>query len=336
MKKRFISGLNLFLLIIILGFYSFYSSIDTSVAENNLRLQVDIPYALNNVAVDKTEQFDTKIDDGVNYQLLFFKEYGANNSIELVERDKIYSLPLQKTAEGYVHVFGKTERENKEKIIAMVETDKPSEREIYYFDIDEDGFFYRKIYLRHGVKEYKVSLLYNEGGTTYRYVHQYTVKNTVEVNKFLTPVQDVDSEDSRIIATAKEITKDKTTDYDKIKAVYEWVSKNHTYDYDKRDKLKNKTYKGTSGSIYMFLTKKGVCHDYATLSAALLRAINIPTQVVVGDIDIDGEVVKHAWNKAYDSEKKRWIVFDSTFGSTAGLKYFDNDELKDRPQEKVY
>lgn len=334
MRRSFVSALNILLLGIIITLVSL-STLFHSPQEESLKLQVDIPYALNASLPEKKEP-DAEVNEQKDYQLLFFKEVELNGSIELVERDKIYLLPIPDIAEGYIYVFGKNERENKEKIIALVETDKQSEREIYYLDLDEDGFFYKKVYLRHGVKDYNVSVLYNVEGSKYRYVHKYNVKNTVEVNKFLTSYQDIDSEDVRIISKAKEITEGKTTDYDKIKAVYEWVSQNHSYDYDKKDKLKNKSYNGASGSIYMLLNKKGVCYDYATLSAALLRSLNIPMQVVVGDIEINGELIRHAWNKAYDSEKKKWIVFDTTFGTVGGLKYFDNDELKDKPEEKVY
>lgn len=337
MKKSIVSRINFLLLIGIVFLILLGGSVHFAPREENLKLQVDVPFALNNATVlSEKKQSDAELDEGVNYQYLFFKEAELSGSIELVERQKVYSLPLPETAEGYIHVFGKNNRENEEKIIAIVDTDNPSEREIYCLDLDEDGFFYRKIYLRSGVRDYKVSILYNVEGNRYRYVHKYKVKNTVEVNKYLTPVQDVDSEDVRIIEKAKDTTQGLKTDYEKIKAVYQWVSKNHSYDYDKRDKLESKTYKGASGSLYMLQTQKGVCHDYATLSAALLRALNIPTQVVVADIEIGGEIVKHAWNKAYDSDKERWVVFDTTFGAVGGLKYFDSNELKDRPEEKIY
>ncbi len=66
-------------------------------------------------------------------------------------------------------------------------------------------------------------------------------------------------------------------------------------------------------------TKEGVCRDYATLTAALMRAAGIPTRMVSGLVFQDGQFFYHAWVEVFDG--KRWIGMDSTrpaAGLTAG------------------
>ncbi|MFY9233602.1 MAG: transglutaminase-like domain-containing protein [Fimbriimonadaceae bacterium] len=57
-------------------------------------------------------------------------------------------------------------------------------------------------------------------------------------------------------------------------------------------------------------TKEGVCRDYAILTAALMRAANIPTRLTSGLVYMDGMFYYHAWVEVF--EGKEWIGLDST------------------------
>jgi len=59
------------------------------------------------------------------------------------------------------------------------------------------------------------------------------VENAVEVNRFAVPTLHVESNNEKIIALAKELTKDAKTDREKAQKIYNWVVKNIKYDYDK-------------------------------------------------------------------------------------------------------
>lgn len=132
----------------------------------------------------------------------------------------------------------------------------------------------------------------------------------------------VDSENSQIVSTAKSITKGITNDYDKVVAVHDWVAKNICYDYDG---LYGRTDEVEYIASDVLKSKKSVCQGFADLSAALLRAVNIPTRVVDGyalgigstsewtDDIFDNETINHAWNEAYVDG--RWIIFDATWDS---------------------
>lgn len=55
---------------------------------------------------------------------------------------------------------------------------------------------------------------------------------------------------------------------------------------------------------------RGVCRDYAILTATLMRAAGIPARLVTGLVSWDGDFYYHAWVSIYDG--KQWIGIDST------------------------
>jgi transglutaminase-like putative cysteine protease len=59
-------------------------------------------------------------------------------------------------------------------------------------------------------------------------------------------------------------------------------------------------------------TKEGVCRDYATLAATLMRAAGIPTKLVTGAVYSGDGFYYHAWVENWVGD--RWIAFDPTLG----------------------
>lgn len=57
-------------------------------------------------------------------------------------------------------------------------------------------------------------------------------------------------------------------------------------------------------------SRRGVCRDYAILTATLMRAAGIPTQLVTGLVSWDGDFYYHAWVKVFNGSQ--WIGVDST------------------------
>lgn len=104
----------------------------------------------------------------------------------------------------------------------------------------------------------------------------------------------VDSEDDDIIAKAKDITQGLSSDYKKALALFEYV--NTEMEYTTASTYANK------GSLSALKNEKGVCEEFATLYAALCRAIEIPCKVVEG-YRYEKKLVK-------DSE----IIFDNEIG----------------------
>lgn len=93
----------------------------------------------------------------------------------------------------------------------------------------------------------------------------------------------------------------------RVQAVCDWVHQNIEYGY------------GSSGptttALDVFQQRKGVCRDFAQLSVAFCRALNIPARYTFGyfpDIAVEPPDIPmdfHAWFEAYLGD--RWYTFDA-------------------------
>ena len=138
-----------------------------------------------------------------------------------------------------------------------------------------------------------------------------------ELNRILT--QDQDSRDESVISLAYEITKNAKTDLEKAAAIHDWVTQNISYDVAtytaivKEHKLIERPMQLISAKAVL-LNKISVAEGYALLTAALLRAVNIPAVTIAGVALLNDEVQgPHAWNEAF--VEGRWINLDTTWDS---------------------
>ena len=91
--------------------------------------------------------------------------------------------------------------------------------------------------------------------------------------------------------------------------LYNYIIQNITYDNDKVNAL---GYDYVPDIEQTYVDGKGICYDYASLLAAMLRSINIPTKLVKGYAN-SSPTVYHAWNEIYiDGE---WLIIDTTHDS---------------------
>jgi len=92
----------------------------------------------------------------------------------------------------------------------------------------------------------------------------------------------------------------------RVQAVIDWVHDNVTF--------KPASTTTSTGASDVYLQRRGVCRDFAQLSVAFLRALNIPARYCFGylpDIDVDVEPVPMdfvAWLEAYVGGA--WYTFD--------------------------
>lgn len=240
-----------------------------------------------------------------------------------ITKNNVSLEKLDDKVEGVVKLSGKT---TNSKIKILVKKDDYTK----WFDVDiNKGKFSKKIYLTEGKGSYKIYILVNIEGRKYKYGPEIEVINTKKVNKFLVSNKHIESNNKEIIKLAKKITANKETDYEKAKAIYEWVIKNIEYDNKKYNKHLNDNYNQSYGALNTIKVKKGVCYDYATLVAALGRAIKLQTKVIEGKGITEDYSGLHAWNEIYISEKNTWIKLDTTFADTANSNYFDTEEFDD-------
>lgn len=121
---------------------------------------------------------------------------------------------------------------------------------------------------------------------------------------------------SRVMDLALEITKDKESRYDKLKAIEEYLLEfEYTYNPGRVPE------EADFVDYFLFDNKKGYCSSFATAMSVLARCVGIPTRYVEGfvidyaDKDDTGYLVRnsngHAWAEAY-FDGVGWIPFEAT------------------------
>ena len=101
----------------------------------------------------------------------------------------------------------------------------------------------------------------------------------------------------------KELDASCTTDADIAAAVYDYMVKNIQYDTEKAATVQNGYLPSPDETLK---TGKGICFDYASLAAAMLRSEGIPCKLITGYV---GEETYHAWNSFY-VESEGWITVE--------------------------
>ncbi|MFZ5968808.1 MAG: transglutaminase-like domain-containing protein [Bacillota bacterium] len=239
---------------------------------------------------------------------------------------------------GKVQLQGES---NKDKLKVLIIKDS----EKIWRDLEvNNGHFDEEIWLTQGKGTYTIAVMVHEADRKYSYGPKLTVENVNEVNPYLVPTKHIESDSEEVRELAAKITENKTTDIEKVRAIYEWVSTNISYDYEKFSKHQNGDYDNTYGAVHTLKTKKGVCYDYAALAAALGRAVGLESKVVKGQASYGTYSGYHAWNEIYIGEEDRWVHFDTTFGAadlksgTGELeKHFDNEDFDENhiKQEEI-
>ncbi|WP_283607397.1 transglutaminase-like domain-containing protein [Faecalispora anaeroviscerum] len=201
----------------------------------------------------------------------------------------------------------------------------------YNYDLNSKGT--AETYpLQMGSGQYSVRVLENVSGNYYRELYgiSLAVALSSENAPFLHTNQYVNyTASSLAVKKASELCASSGTDVEKLKAIYNYMIKNIKYDFEKAAKVTS-SYVPNVDSI--LTSQKGICFDYSSLMAAMLRSQGIPSKVVVGSVDT--LAVTHAWNEVYlqgtgwisikiEVSKTGWNLMDSTLGAsnTIGTGY---------------
>ncbi|GGG10039.1 hypothetical protein GCM10010912_63060 [Paenibacillus albidus] len=162
--------------------------------------------------------------------------------------------------------------------------------------------------LQQGNGAYKVSVLENTTGNKYKSLYSEVVDLSLDnaAAVYLSSVQNVKwSSSDKAILKAKQLTQGKATDEEKVKAIYNYIVTNVKYDYT----LANTVTTDYIPNINNTLTnQKGICYDYASLFAAMLRSVDIPAKLVMGNTSYVTQY--HAWNEVLLNGK--WVTIDTT------------------------
>lgn len=169
-----------------------------------------------------------------------------------------------------------------------------------------------------GNGSYTVKVLKNVSGKSYSSLDSANVslKLSDEKEAFLTSSYEIKwNETNQAVKKAASLTKSAKKSTDKIKAVYKYIVENYSYDTNKMKKVASGALTNYVPDIeQVYRAKKGICYDISSLNASMLRSLGIETKVIKG-YPTNPALAKgtyHAWNKAYDSSAKKWIIMDAT------------------------
>ena len=83
-----------------------------------------------------------------------------------------------------------------------------------------------------------------------------------------------------------------------LTAIYEYVTANLTYDNEKAATVSGNYLPDIDETLS---TKKGICFDYASLTAAMLRSIGIPAKLAIGYSATFTSSPSAGWNGPWSS-----------------------------------
>lgn len=205
----------------------------------------------------------------------------------------------------------------------------------YDYDVADDGT--PCIFpLQCGDGFYSFTIVSRVSGTVYAslYSAECEVVMEDEFQPFLRPSEYAKyNADSECVRKAAELASGRADALGVVSAVFDYICASISY-----DKKKAAAAAGSSG--YMphpdktLKSKKGICFDYASLTAAMLRSRGIPTKIVFGYVSPDN--LYHAWNMfytaetgwvsaGYDIKAGGWYRIDTTFSAAGAGDKFTGD-----------
>lgn len=159
--------------------------------------------------------------------------------------------------------------------------------------------------LQSGGGTYEMTLAEHKSGTTYRKLGTTSIDlpDSEADQVFLGSVQNVNwKEAKKATALAAKLTATKKTDQEKAQAIYDYVIANIEYE-EKETRI---AYLPTVDDT--LTSGKGMCYDYASLMAVMLRSSGLPTKLVMGSTTY--VTPYHAWNEIFLDGK--WVIVDAT------------------------
>lgn len=213
-------------------------------------------------------------------------------------------IDLSAVAQGYVAVRAQNDKKLKCQIV-FGETK-------YNYDLPGDN---TPIIcpLQSGNGSYTVRIMQNTTENKYAEIFSASAQVTMdsELEPFLRPNQRSDyTENSRCVVEAARIAKGAADAAGLVNDIYAYIAENVDYDYDKAQWVVDNNVKGyLPDPDDTFDTGKGICYDYASLAAAMLRSQGIPTKLIIGWVQSGGSEVYHAWNMIW-LEETGWITVE--------------------------
>lgn len=223
---------------------------------------------------------------------------------------------------------------------------KGSNKKVRMLLTGPDGVKYT--YVLHGGKEvfpltggsgkYRIGVYENLTGNSYLPVFDYSFSAALE-NDYITylyPNQYVSfDENSEVVKIGEEVSRGAHSKLEIVEKVYNYVMETLTYDTPKAESVQSGYIPNVDEILKI---KKGICFDYASVMASMLRSQGIPTMLQIG---YSGKIY-HAWISVYTTEMgwingivefdgKNWKRMDPTFADSSNqsrqiMEYISNSD----------
>ena len=161
--------------------------------------------------------------------------------------------------------------------------------------------------LQCGDGTYTIKVMENISGNQYYELYSTSASVTLEdpLAPYVRPNAYADyDENSDCVKEAAKMAATATSEEEFVGQVYDYICKHVTYDYKEAETV-------SSGYVpdpdEVMGTGKGICFDYASLAASMLRSQGIPTKIIFGYVAPDN--LYHAWNMFY-TEESGWTTVE--------------------------
>ena len=226
-------------------------------------------------------------------------------------------LDYSNAAEGYICAQSYL----KAKVKVLVNAPDGNE---YQYTIHSAGY-YITIPLSRGNGTYKVGVYENYQGNLYTALFSASVgvELSNEFGPFLysNPYVDFKAGD-QAVTLSQQLAENSTSDLEALEQIYVYVVKTIDYDYGKAATVAPGYLPKNSDTLR---TDTGICFDFASLTASMLRAQRLPTKL---DVGYCGSAY-HAWIEVYTKEAgwvrksiefpgSAYVRMDPTFDSAGG------------------
>ena len=205
-------------------------------------------------------------------------------------------IDVSSTSQGYIAVSASSDKRLKFQVIKGDIT--------YTYDLPNNGT--PAVFpLQSGSGSYHARIMENVVDNKYAelYGTNFSASLSDEFQPFLRPNLYVNYHPgSACVQTAGSIAGGVGTSPEKVAAVYSYVCAHVTYDREKAASVQ-------SGYVpnpdQVLASGKGICFDYASLAASMLRSQGVPTKMIFGYVSPNG--LYHAWNMFYTPETG-WVT----------------------------
>jgi transglutaminase-like putative cysteine protease len=232
-----------------------------------------------------------------------------------IAEDEKALLDYSNASEGYICALSKLDDTA---IKVMVDTPDGNQ---YQYNIEQDNS-YITIPLTSGSGTYIVGVYELISGTTFAalFSQDFSADISDPDKPFLYPNQYVNfTPGDQATSLAQQVTDGAVTVVDAVNEIYLWVVENITYDYEKAAEVQP----GYLPDNTITLSEgEGICFDFASLTAAMMRSQRLPTKLEIG---YAGQAY-HAWIEVYTTDQgiirkkiefsgDTWVRLDPTFDS---------------------